>query len=164
MLVSATKAVVLVGHGAVPTDCPPRLAAEFKRLEAEAKKSGPSPRFLEVDAELRRWPRTEKTDPYKKGLEDIAATLRRKLPERVVLTAYNEFCAPTLEEAIENAVGQGAKDIDVITTMFTRGGLHSEAEIPEIVKKESAKYPGVAIRYAWPFELDEVAKFLATHL
>lgn len=158
------KAVVLVGHGAVPSDCPPRLAAEFKRLEAECKKTGPSERFKEVDAELRRWPRTPETDPYQAGLESIAAALRAKLPDRLVLTAYNEFCAPTLEQAVEQAASRGAREIGVITTMYTRGGVHSEHEIPDIVAALSRKLPGVSIRYAWPFSVERIADFLASHL
>lgn len=160
----AVKAVILVGHGATPTDCPPALAGEFKRLEAEAARGKPSPRLAEVDAQIRRWPRTPTTDPYKTGLEEIAAALQKRLSDRLVLTAYNEFCAPTLEEAVEKAVARGCAAIDVITTMYTRGGLHSEKEIPEIVAALACKHPGVAIRYAWPFSVDKIGEFLAASL
>jgi sirohydrochlorin cobaltochelatase len=159
-----SKAVVLVGHGAVPTDCPPDLAGEFKRLEAEASRGKPSPRFFEVDAKLRKWPRTPKTDPYKAGLEQIAAALQKQVPDRVVLTAYNEFCGPSLEESVADAVARGMTDVVVVTTMYTRGGIHSETEIPEIVAALSKKYPKLSLRYAWPFSVDAIAGFLASHL
>ena len=47
--------------------------------------------------------------------------------------AYNEFCAPTLEESVEELIKKGATHITVTTTMFTPGGSHSEVEIPEIL-------------------------------
>jgi sirohydrochlorin cobaltochelatase len=145
------KAVILVGHGGVPSDAPRELVAAAARHEPEA------------DRKLRAWPRTPQTDPYKAGLEAIGAELRRASGKKVYL-AYNEFCPPTLEEAIALAVKDGAKDIEVISTMYTRGGIHSEAEIPELLDKERRAHPGVAIHYAWPFDVSKIAGFLASHL
>lgn len=157
------KAILLVGHGGVPTDAPPQLVSEFKRLEAQAK-GRPDARLSELDARLRRWPRTAKTDPYKAGLEEIADALRRRCPDRLVLEAYNEFCAPTIEEACAEAVSRGATAVTVITTMYTRGGSHSECEIPAIVERLKARHPGVDIRNVWPFSLDAIADFLAAEI
>ncbi len=151
------KAVILVGHGGVPTDFPAKKVSELKRLEA----AGPSPAFAKLDDEIRRWPRTSRTDPYKTGLETVADALRAALPEHLVVEAYNEFCAPSLEQAIESVVKRGSRQVVVISTMFTRGGIHSEAEIPEILERERRRHPGVDIRYAWPFELPDVAALLA---
>ena len=75
--------------------------------------------------------------------------------------AYNEFCAPTLEESVELLIKQGATHITVTTTMFTPGGSHSEVEIPEILDQLRPQYPEVDLRYAWPFDLDSVANTLA---
>ncbi|MBH0192113.1 MAG: CbiX/SirB N-terminal domain-containing protein, partial [Nitrospira sp.] len=75
--------------------------------------------------------------------------------------AYNEFCAPTLEESVEALINQGATRITVATTMFTPGGSHSEVEIPEILDHLRPQYPGVELRYAWPFDLNLVANTLA---
>jgi sirohydrochlorin cobaltochelatase len=44
--------------------------------------------------------------------------------------------------------------------MFTPGGSHSEIEIPEIIEQLKKEYPGVRLRYAWPFDLSVVAKLL----
>jgi sirohydrochlorin cobaltochelatase len=74
--------------------------------------------------------------------------------------AYNEFCAPTLEESVEALIKQGATRITVATTMFTPGGSHSEAEIPEILDQLRPQYPTVELRYAWPFDLNLVADTL----
>ena len=65
------------------------------------------------------------------------------------------------EESVEQLVKQGATHITVATTMFTPGGSHSEVEIPEILEHLRPQYPGVELRYAWPFDLSLVAGTLA---
>ena len=54
--------------------------------------------------------------------------------------------------------------IVVTTTMFTPGGSHSEIEIPEILNHLRSKHPHVTLRYAWPFDLQQVATMLADQL
>jgi sirohydrochlorin cobaltochelatase len=159
----ATKYVILVGHGGIPSDCPPSLVAEFKRLESAAK-DRPSKELAQADAKLRNWPRTPQTDPYKTGLEAVAEALARRLEDHTVVQAYNEFCAPGLEEAFEGAVVAGAVEITVISTMFTRGGVHSETEIPEIVARLAGQHPKIEVRNVWPFSLDAVSIFLESEV
>jgi sirohydrochlorin cobaltochelatase len=100
------QGVILVGHGGIPKDCPQELTSKLKRLEAQrrATKQPPSAEELELDATIRRWPRTAETDPYQAGLETIATHLRAELDGALFAVAYNEFCAPTLEEAVEDLV------------------------------------------------------------
>lgn len=156
------RLVLLVGHGGVPTDCPPALVADFKRLEAAVKRDpAQKAAFEQADRKVRDWPRTPKTDPYKTGLEAVGEALRKALPGREIRLAYNEFCAPSLEDALARAVRDGARDITVITTMYTRGGIHSEVEMPEIIAAFRAAHPGVTVRYCWPFDLSEIGGFLA---
>ena len=94
----------------------------------------------------------------------MAAHLRRRLDGALLAVAYNEYCAPTLQEAVEELAGKGATEITVITTMFTPGGSHSEIEIPEILSELNAKHPEITLRYAWPFDLDLVAAMLVEQL
>lgn len=155
------KYIILVGHGAVPSDVPRDMVEQFKRLEARSPASSEA---LEADRRLRAWPRTPKTDPYQAGLEKIAAALQKEIKGRLVLVAYNEFCAPSLEEAFEVAATNGANEITVIPTMFTRGGIHSEKEIPGILEKLSKIYPQISIHYVWPFDLKTVVKMLAAEV
>lgn len=157
------KGVILVGHGGIPRDCPQELVTRLKRLEAQrrAAKQPPSQEEMELDAKIRRWPRTRETDPYQWGLEAVAAELKPKLNGVLFAVAYNEFCAPTLEESVEELIRQGATHITVVTTMFTPGGSHSEVEIPEILDHLQPQHPGVELRYAWPFDLQDVANTLA---
>ena len=90
----------------------------------------------------------------------MAAQLRANLGEVLFAVAYNEFCAPTLEESVEELIKKGATHITVTTTMFTPGGSHSEVEIPEILDHLRPLYPKVTLRYAWPFDLNLVANTL----
>lgn len=160
------RGIILVGHGGIPKDCPQDLVTRLKRLEAQrrAAKQRPSPEELELDQKIRRWQRTAATDPYQSGLEAVADALRPHLNGALFAVAYNEFCAPTLEEAVEDLVGKGATHITVVTTMFTPGGSHSEVEIPEILDHLRPQYPGIELRYAWPFDLRLIAKTLADQL
>jgi sirohydrochlorin cobaltochelatase len=115
---------------------------------------------LDLDTKVRQWPRTPETDPYQAGLEAVAAQLRVNLGDVLFAVAYNEFCAPTLEESVDELIKKGATHITVVTTMFTPGGSHSEVEIPEILDHLRPQYPGVELRYAWPFDLQLVASTL----
>jgi sirohydrochlorin cobaltochelatase len=157
------RGVILVGHGGIPKGCPQELVTKLKRLEAQrrAAKLPPSAEERELDTKIRQWPRTAETDPYQAGLETVAARLRAQLDSPLFAVAYNEFCAPTLEESVEALIKQGATHITVTTTMFTPGGSHSEVEIPEILDQLRPQYPDVELRYAWPFDLQLVANTLA---
>ena len=160
------RGVVLVGHGGIPKDCPQELVTRLKRLEAQrrAAETPPTPEERELDTKIRRWPRTPATDPYQPGLEAVAAQLRVQLGGVLFAVAYNEFCTPSLEEAVESLINQGTTDITVTTTMFTPGGSHSEIEIPEILDHLRMQHPGVELRYAWPFDLGLAASMLAKQI
>jgi sirohydrochlorin cobaltochelatase len=165
-MATAVRGVILVGHGGIPKGCPQELVTKLKRLEAQrrAAKMPPSLEEIELDGKIRQWPRTPETDPYQSGLEAVAAQLRAKLGEVLFAVAYNEFCAPTLEDSVKELIKKGATHITVTTTMFTPGGSHSEIEIPEILDHMRPQYPGVDLRYAWPFDLEHVANTLAEQI
>ena len=154
------RGVVLVGHGGIAKDCPAELVSKLKRLEAQRRAAGtiPSTEEQELDATIRRWPRTAATDPYRAGLEAVGAALRPLLNGALFALAYNEFCTPSVAEAIEDLIRQGATHITVVTTMFTPGGAHSEIEIPEILHGLRARHPEIAIQYAWPFDASTIAQ------
>ena len=158
--------VILVGHGGIPKDYPPELVTKLKRLEAQRRASGNpmSQEEKELDTKIRTWPRTARTDPYQAGLESLASQIRPLLNGAQFALAYNEFCGPTLSEAVEELLAKGAVKITVVSTMFTPGGSHSEFEIPEELQQLRARHPGVTLNYAWPFDLGQVAKMLLDHI
>ena len=158
--------VILVGHGGIPKDYPSDLVTKLKRLEAQRRAAGQpmSQEELELDTKIRKWPRTAETDPYQAGLEALANHMKPMLNGTQFSVAYNEFCGPTLQEAVEDLISKGTKSITVVSTMFTPGGSHSEFEIPEEMAELRAKHPGVKLNYAWPYNLKQVAQMLMSHI
>lgn len=156
-------AVILVGHGAAAKDTPRAMVGRLRTLEAERRRIPGSPLTEEergLDHQVRHWPRTPESDPYAAGIEELAARLRPRAGRVVV--AYNEFCAPSIHEAVVALVAEGVTHLTLITTMVTPGGVHAEMEIPEEVAELRARFPEAHIAFAWPFDLDAVAELLAS--
>lgn len=160
------RVVVLVGHGAPARDCPPELVARLKALEGRRRAAGADVGDEEraLDERVRRWPRTDATDPYRAGLMRLAASLGPLLGGDELLVAYNEFCAPTLAEVVRERAALGVRSFLVVPTMLTPGGVHSEVEIPEHIAELARDLPGVTLDYAWPFDVGAVASMLADHV
>jgi len=170
---SQRLAVVLIGHGAPATDCPPQLIGELMSLEwrgggdhhGRAGAGGDSKRRAgELDATIRDWPRHAGNDPYKIGLERLAEAMKPLLPTELLAVGYNEFCRPSIAEAIEQVIRQGATRVLVVPSMLTPGGVHAEVDIPQALAEVRAAHPAVVIEYVWPFDLDRVAALLAAHI
>lgn len=159
-------AVVLIGHGAPATDCPPEWVGELMSLEWRKHSDAQAgrERAAQLDQQIRQWPRTASNDPYKVGLEQIAAALRPLLSTDLLAVGYNEFCQPSIAEAIEEVVRQGATRVVVIPSMLTPGGVHAERDIPRALEQARNAHPEVAIEYLWPFDLKDVAALLAGHI
>ena len=180
-------AVVLIGHGAPATDCPPELVGELmslewrqphaveepQRLEGQAPldqhgpptlTSDPTGRAAELDEKIRGWPRHVGNDPYKAGLERLGEALRPLLPTDLFAIGYNEFCSPSVPETLEDIIRHGANHILVLPTMLTPGGVHSEKDIPRELDVVRRAHPDVRIDYLWPFDLPQVAALLAAHV
>ena len=160
------RAVILVGHGGLPKDCPRGIIQQFKQMERERKTSGQPATAQEQDLEksIREWPRTPENDPYKAGMEQLAERLEPLLEGAPLVLAYNEFCAPTVEDAVADLANRGVTLMIVVPTMLTPGGSHSEIEIPEILDGLRVRHPTLDIRYAWPTDLNLLAGMLANHL
>lgn len=157
-------ALLLIGHGSPAADTPRELVRELKRLEEERQRERlpeMTPRERELDREVRSWPRTARSDPYQAGLEAIGASLVKRLPGWTVALAYNEFCAPSIDDAVERLAREGHEKIVFVTTMFTRGGVHAECEIPWELERARKRHPGLSLSYAWPFDTEGVAALLA---
>ena len=153
------RGIILVGHGGLPSDIPSEVVEKFMRLHKARVKSGGEVTSQEVDLDntIRRWERTPESDPYKSGLETLASHMEQFLKDDVVKTAYNEFCYPTIEEAVEELSKENV-------SMITRGGSHSEREIPEELEDLKQKFQDIDIQYAWPFDMDAFALFLTAHI
>ena len=161
--------VVLAMHGTPPKDFPRdemmELFALHHRLESagESEKAVLKKRHSELEKKMRNWPRTAENDPFFASSQQIANELGQALGMEVFL-GFNEFCAPSIEEALSQAAARAPSKIVVVTSMMTGGGTHSEVDIPNAIRRAQESYPGIEIVYAWPYKISEIAGFLAQHL
>lgn len=161
--------IVLAMHGAPPNDFPKREMGEFFSLHSRLQHSaGPDHatlerRYAELEAKMRAWPRTAQNDPYYAAAQALATQLAPATGSRVVV-GFGEFCAPSLDEALDQAMEEAPEKVIVVTPMMTRGGGHSEVDIPEAVGRARERHPATPIVYAWPFDVAEIALFLASQI
>lgn len=145
-------AVVVAAHGIPATDYPPRRVGLLMALEFSgqlAERFGVLRRWREaLEREVRTWPRTPENDPYKSAVDELC----RGLSVRIgwpVFAAYNEFCAPTVDQALDQAVAAGAERVVVLPTMLVRANEHTEKEIRDAVAGATARYPIVDRLQRW---------------
>jgi sirohydrochlorin cobaltochelatase len=161
--------VVLAMHGAPPNDFPRPEMLEFFGLHARMERATPeeratlAERYVALESKMRTWPRTAQNDPFYAASQDLATQLAQATGYKV-LVGFNEFCAPSLEQALEDAVARGAEKVVVTTPMMTQGGEHAQKEIPALVAQAQERHPQVTLVYAWPFETSKVAAFLAAQI
>jgi sirohydrochlorin cobaltochelatase len=129
---------------------------------------GPPPpnmqqQYEELDRKMRSWARTHENDPYSFASNEIADALSNQTSYRVVV-GFNEFCSPSLDEAFEEAAKVNPEEIIVITPMMTRGGEHSEKDIPEAIERAKKNNPSINFSYIWPFNTNKIAAFLAEQI
>lgn len=160
------RVTILVGHGSPARGTSPEWLARMKALESARRRSGTpmSDEERRLDAAIRAVPRTDENDRYKVGLERLATKLAALLAPEPLAVAYNEFCAPSLEDAVASAVERGFRRVRVIPTMLVEGGSHSAEEIPEALAELREAYHGVEIVYCWPFDGERVAALFAAQL
>jgi sirohydrochlorin cobaltochelatase len=158
--------IVLAMHGAPPRDFPRQEMAELFGLHARLEHAAPGQRealdlrHRELEEKMRNWPRTPENDPFYAASHELATELAHASGCQVVV-GFNEFCAPALDEALDQAVALGAAQVVVITPMMTRGGEHATADIPRAIENGQQRHPNVPMVYAWPFQVGDVARFLA---
>ncbi len=160
--------VVLVMHGGIPKDFPRAELKRFRQLRLKGASGDSSAREMAqtIENKMRLWPRTEENDAYYRGSEQLRRALQEELAVPVLL-AFNEFCAPSVEEAIREATGlDGVRSIRVVTPMLTRGGRHSEFDIPEAIQRAESLIDddSIDIQYIWPIHASKTAEFLAAQI
>ena len=157
-------ALVVAAHGIPATDYPRRRVGLLMALEFSGKlaeRLGVLRRWRgALEREVRAWPRTPENDPYKSAVDGLCRGLSVRLGWPV-FAGYNEFCAPTVDEALDQAVAAGADRVVVLPTMLVRGNEHTEKEIRDAVARASARYPTIDLRYAWPFQEERLIELLA---
>jgi sirohydrochlorin cobaltochelatase len=161
--------IVLAMHGAPPDDFSQLQVVLLVGLHMVLEHiTGPVHTLLEryhakLDTKIRTWPRTAQNDRFYTASNELAAQLGQVTGYEVIV-GFNEFCAPGLDGALDQAAVQGTDRIIVVTPMMTPGGEHSEEDIPAAIKHAKERHPRVTFVYTWPFEVNDVARFLATQL
>lgn len=161
--------IVLAMHGVPPHDFSRPELLELLGWHARLthadglERAALESRHADLDAKVRAWPRTAENDPFYVGSLDLAAHLRQATSQDVIV-GFNEFCAPSLDEALDQAAARGATQVVVVTPMVTPGGEHSEMDIPAAIRRAQERHPGNSFSYAWPFDPAAVAQFLAAQV
>lgn len=78
-------------------------------------------------------------------LEEIAELIKEKNSTEFEIIAYchMELAEPTIEQAFEECVSNGASHI-VVHPYFLAPGRHSSQDIPRMVKEAAKNYPDVS--------------------
>jgi sirohydrochlorin ferrochelatase len=87
-------------------------------------------------------------------LLDVAAMFKRVSGAKIVEPAHMELADPTIEQAFDRCVAQGAEMV-VVHPYFLSPGRHSTADIPRMTAEAAAKHPGVRFHVTQPLGLDE---------
>ncbi len=93
-------------------------------------------------------------DEANRMLEDVAGVIRRKRPGLIVHIAHMELARPTLEEGVEACIRDGAAEVVVHPYMLSPG-RHATRDIPAMVERAAARFPGVAFRVTGPLGIHD---------
>lgn len=150
-------ALLLVGHGGPATDFP--KLGEYFRLHGKNSEEA-----HKIEEEMARWPRTEENDAYWAGFMQVVRAVEATQAFASVQIAFNEMCAPTVEEGLEELARRNPKTIVVTSIMITPGGVHSEKDIPLSISNFREKHPEIEVVYAWPYDPRMISSFLIDHV
>lgn len=87
-------------------------------------------------------------------MEKIAALLSEKYGYPTVAVCFMSRLGPHFPEVLQQVVEGGAEHVLVIP-YFLHTGLHIRLDIPEMMKEEARKYPGVRIQLGKHLGYDE---------
>ncbi len=87
-------------------------------------------------------------------LLDVAAMFKRVSESGIVEPAHMELAEPSIEQAFDKCVQQGANMV-VVHPYFLAPGRHSTTDIPRMTAEAAAKHPGVRFHVTQPLGLDE---------
>lgn len=87
-------------------------------------------------------------------LEEVAALLRARVPDRIVEIAHLEIAPPGIPEGIDACVAAGASEIAVHPFLLSPG-RHSHEDIPRLVEAAARHHPHVKVRVTPPLGVHE---------
>jgi sirohydrochlorin ferrochelatase len=87
-------------------------------------------------------------------LRDVTELFRRVAGAAIVEPAHMELAHPTIGEAFERCVAQGATLV-LVHPYFLAPGRHSTEDIPRMTAEAAGRHPGVRFHVTQPLGLDE---------
>jgi len=89
-------------------------------------------------------------------LTRIAELIKKKKNSEFEIISYchMELAEPTIGQAFDDCVSQGARHI-VVHPYFLAPGRHSTQDIPNLVKDAAVKHPGVSYNVTEPLGIHE---------
>lgn len=87
-------------------------------------------------------------------LLEVADMFKRVSQTPIVEPAHMELAEPSIEQAFDRCVAQGATFV-VVHPYFLAPGRHSTTDIPRMTAEAAAKHPGVRFHVTQPLGLDE---------
>ena len=83
----------------------------------------------------------------------VAQAYRKATGAAIVEPAHMELAEPTIEQAFERCVEQGARLV-IVHPYFLSPGRHSTTDIPHLAAQAASNHPGIAYRVTEPLGLD----------
>jgi sirohydrochlorin ferrochelatase len=87
-------------------------------------------------------------------LEQVAAKLRERVPDRIVRVAHMEIAEPSIAQGIDACVAAGATEI-VVHPYFLGPGEHTQRDIPRCVDEAARRHSDLRVRISEPLGLHE---------
>jgi sirohydrochlorin ferrochelatase len=97
-------------------------------------------------------------------LRDVAALVKRVANAHIVEPAHMEIAEPTIAQAFDRCVAQGASLV-IVHPYFLAPGKHSTTDIPRLTAAAAAKHPAILFHVTQPLGLDEkIAALIAQRI
>ena len=87
-------------------------------------------------------------------VRQVASLVQRALPDAHVCHAHMELASPSIAEAFDACVSQGAEEV-VVHPYFLAPGNHSAGDIPRLALAAATRHPGVRARISAPLGVHE---------
>ncbi len=102
-------------------------------------------------------------DPnWARPVERLKRMLTERMPTALVDAAFLEHMSPTLEQAADGLVAQGATELSVVPVFIAQGG-HLREDLPRRIKAIASAHPAVPVRIAPPIgDVDSILASITT--
>jgi sirohydrochlorin ferrochelatase len=87
-------------------------------------------------------------------LLEVAALFKRVAQAAIVEPAHMELAEPSIAQAFDRCVAQGATLV-IVHPYFLAPGRHSTTDIPRMTAQAAARHPGVRFHVTQPLGLDD---------